>query len=217
MFEVVVFDCDGTLVDSGALIVAAMDRAFRAAALAPPDPVSVRHVVGLSLDEAVRTLAPVADAAAQAKLVGGYRDAFNALRADARFEEPLFPGVAALLTELDDAGRRLAVATGKSRRGVDDVLAKHGLEGRFVSVQTADDNPSKPHPEMLRRAIAEAGGRAEDACMIGDTIYDVEMAKLAGVAAIGVGWGHHPAAHLTAAGAREVASDVAALRDLLLP
>ena len=214
-FEVVVFDCDGTLVDSQAMILAAMSEAFDGAAVPVPDGAAVRAVIGLSLDEAVRALAPQLGIDAHVELARRYRAAFTTLRAEARYEEPLFPGIAALVAELDEAGRRLAIATGKSRRGVDHLLAEHGLEQRFVSVQTADGNPSKPHPEMLRRAIAEAGGRPEQACMIGDTTFDMEMAKHAGVVAIGVGWGHHAPAQLTAAGARAVAVDAADLRGLL--
>jgi phosphoglycolate phosphatase len=216
-FEVLVFDCDGTLVDSGAMIVAAMADAFDGSGLPAPPDAAVRQVIGLSLDEAVRGLVPDLAPDLQAALARRYRTAFAALRADARYDEPLFPGLGELLAELDAGGRRLAIATGKSRRGVDHVLVKHGLERCFVSVQTADDNPSKPHPEMLKRAVAEAGGRLEEACMIGDTSFDMEMARLAGVAAIGVGWGHHDPAHLTAAGARAVAADASGLRGLLAP
>jgi phosphoglycolate phosphatase len=216
-FEVVVFDCDGTLVDSEALITAAMVAAFDGAGRPAPSASAVRGVIGLSLDEAVRALVPDAAPALRARLVEHYRAAFSALRADARYDEPLFPGIAALLEALDADGRRLAVATGKSRRGVDHVLAKHGLAQRFVSIQTADGNPSKPHPEMLRRAVAEAGGEPERACMIGDTVFDMEMATLAGVTAIGVAWGHHPPDRLASAGARAVAADAGALVGLLLP
>ncbi|MFP4126287.1 MAG: HAD-IA family hydrolase [Alphaproteobacteria bacterium] len=216
-FEVIVFDCDGTLVDSGAMILAAMADAFEGSGLTAPAPAAVRQVIGLSLDEAVRALGPELAPDVQAALARRYRVAFSALRADARFDEPLFAGIAELLAELDAGGRRLAIATGKSRRGVDHLLVKHGLDRRFVSVQTADGNPSKPHPEMLRRAVAEAGGTVEAACMIGDTTFDMEMAELAGVAAIGVGWGYHGPAQLTAAGARAVAADAAALGRLLAP
>jgi len=216
MTRVVVFDCDGTLVDSGAMIGAAMARAFEAAALPPPTTAAVRHVVGLSLEEAVGVLAPTLVPVARVELAEGYRRAFVALRADGRFDEPLYPGVAALLEDLDRAGRLLAIATGKARRGLEHLLVKHGLERRFVSVQTADDNPSKPAPDMLVRAVAEAGGQPGEACMIGDTTYDIEMARAAGVRAIGVGWGHHPPAALFAAGASHVAADAAVLRELLL-
>jgi len=216
-FEVVVFDCDGTLVDSEALITAAMVEAFAGTGQPAPAASAVRRVIGLSLDEAVRGLVPQAPPALRARLAERYRAAFTSLRADARYDEPLFAGIAALLELLDGDGRRLAVATGKSRRGVDHVLAKHGLAQRFVSIQTADGNPSKPHPQMLRRAVVEAGGRLEEACMIGDTVFDMEMATLAGVAAIGVGWGHHPPDRLVAAGARTVAPDAAALGRLLRP
>jgi phosphoglycolate phosphatase len=216
-FEVIVFDCDGTLVDSGAMIVAAMAGAFDASGLPAPQAAAVRQVIGLSLEEAVRGLAPQLAVETRRAVVGRYRTAFGGLRADARYDEPLFAGMAALLERLDGDGRRLAIATGKSRRGVDHVLAVHGLAQRFVSIQSADGNPSKPHPEMLRRAVAEAGGAPERACMIGDTVFDMEMATLAGVAAIGVGWGHHPPDRLVAAGARAVAEDAGALEGLLLP
>jgi phosphoglycolate phosphatase len=216
-FEVVVFDCDGTLVDSGAMILAAMADAFDESGLPAPEAAAVRQVIGLSLDEAVRALAPGLALERQRTLARRYRAAFTALRADARYDEPLFPGVAELLADLDAAGRRLAIATGKSRRGVDHVLAKHGLAHRFVSVQTADGNPSKPHPAMLRRAVAEAGGGPAEACMIGDTTFDMEMAQLAGMAAIGVGWGHHHPAELAAAGAHTVVADARELRAVLGP
>jgi len=217
MYEVVVFDCDGTLVDSGAMILAAMENAFHSSRLEPPVPAAIRHVIGLSLDEAVRALTPGVAPAVQAGLADAYRSAFTRLRADERWDEPLFAGIAELLRELDAAGRLLAIATGESRRGVDRLLVKHGLEGRFVSVQTADGNPSKPHPAMLLKAVAECGGRPEAACMIGDTVYDIEMARLAGVTAIGVAWGHHEPARLTAAGAVGVAAAADELRALLAP
>ncbi len=216
-FEVIVFDCDGTLVDSGAMILAAMADAFDASGLPAPEAAAVRQVIGLSLDEAVRALAPALALETQQALARRYRVAFGALRTDARYDEPLFPGIAELLADLDAGGRRLAIATGKSRRGVNHLLVKHGLERCFVSVQTADGNPSKPHPEMLRRAVAEAGGRLDEACMVGDTTFDMEMAQLAGVAAIGVGWGHHGPAQLTAAGARAVVADAGGLRAVLAP
>ncbi len=217
MARIVVFDCDGTLVDTAAIILAAMTRAFTSQELPAPPDEAVRRVVGLALDKAVVKLAPAAPPLLVRAVVQSYRDAYLALRATDSEQEPLFPGMADLLDELERAGHRLAIATGKSRRGVDHLIATHGLQQRFVSVQTADTNPSKPHPAMLLRAVAEAGGEPAEAVMIGDTSYDMEMARAAHVAAVGVAWGHHPSAHLLATGASEVAQDSAALRALLLP
>ncbi len=217
MRRIIVFDCDGTLVDSAAMILAAMDRAFDAAGLARPPHCAVRRVIGLSLDEAFRSLAPSETPDAVAGLVDHYRKVFAALREENLYDEPLFEGIDRLLEELDEDGRLLAIATGKSRRGVDHLIAKHRLERLFVSVQTADLNPSKPHPAMLLRAVAEAGGTPSETAMIGDTSYDMEMAVAAGALPLGVAWGHHDAAYLRATGAAAVAEDSAELRALLFP
>ncbi len=216
MRHILVFDCDGTLVDSAAMIVAAMEQGFEATALEPPDEHAIRQIVGLSLDAAIRVLAPDAPPAVWREIVQNYRRAFMALRTQSRYDEPLFPGMADLLESLDAQGCRLAIATGKSRRGVEHLIARHGLERLFVSVQTADTHPSKPHPGMLLKAVADAGGKPGEAAMIGDTSYDMEMAVAAGVAALGVAWGHHTPEHLLATGADHVAEDAAALRAILL-
>jgi phosphoglycolate phosphatase len=212
----VVFDCDGTLVDSAALILAAMDRAFAGAGHAPPPETAVRSIVGLSLVEAMATLVPEADAAVHFELAGHYKRSFAELRGEGLHDERLFPGIADLLDELDRTGRLLAVATGKSRRGLDHLVQKHGWHGRFVSLQTADHHPSKPHPAMLLRAMADAGVDEAEAVMIGDTSYDMAMARSARVTGIGVTWGHHPEVLLRDAGADHVAADVDVLRGLLL-
>lgn len=216
-YRVVVFDCDGTLVDSAALILAAMERAFTEAGLTPPTEAAARNIVGLTLVEAMATLVPDAAAADHERLAEHYRTAFATLRAEGAYDEALFPGIAELLDDLDAAGRLLAIATGKSQRGLDHIVAKHGWEGRFVSLQTSDFHPSKPHPAMLLRAIADAGGDPGEAVMIGDTSYDVAMARAASAAAIGVTWGHHAPDLLHRAGAHHVVDDVDGLRALLLP
>lgn len=217
MRRILVFDCDGTLVDSAAMILGAMRCAFEAACRTPPPDSAVRRVIGLSLDEAIAALAPDEPPDAVAVVVRHYRDCFARLRMDAVYDEPLFPGIDGLLQALDADGRLLAIATGKSRRGVDHLIAKHGLERRFSSIQTADRNPSKPHPGMLMRALEEVGGTPAEAAMIGDTSYDIEMAVAAGVLPIGVAWGHHEPAYLRTVGAVAVAEDAAELSKLLLP
>ncbi|MBU3031655.1 HAD-IA family hydrolase [Paracoccus marinaquae] len=208
--RLVVFDVDGTLVDSQHHICRAMDMAFEHAGLTPLPRPQILGIVGLSLPVAVAQLAPEADPPTQARIVAGYRAAFQMSRMTE--EAPLFPGAMACLDGLsarDDM--LLAVATGKSRRGLDAMIEAHGLVGRFVSLQTADDHPSKPHPAMLLAAIAEGGVEAGRAAMVGDTSFDIEMARGAGATGFGVAWGYHPAAALEQAGAALVAPDFPAL------
>jgi phosphoglycolate phosphatase len=211
-----VFDCDGTLVDSQANIVRAMGESFARAGLELPDPHAVRRVVGLSLIEAMQALLPDADAALHAQLAQDYKGAFQRLRADRRLDpEPMYAGMRALLNKLRDDGWLLAVATGKSDRGLALCLDHHGIRGLFTSLQTADRHPSKPHPAMLLAALAEAGADRHQAVIIGDTVFDMAMGRAAGVRAIGVLWGYHEAPELRQAGAHAVASDSAQLDALL--
>jgi phosphoglycolate phosphatase len=213
--KLAVFDCDGTLVDGQAAVCEAMELAFAGAGLPAPDRNAVRRIVGLSLPQAVGQLAPGAAAECQAAAVAGYKAAFRASRDEGRLEEPLFAGIEPLLRALAADGWTLAVATGKSDRGLAACLAGHGIADLFVSLQTADRHPSKPHPAMLEAALREAGAAAHEAVMIGDTSFDIAIARAAGVRAIGVEWGYHAAAELLAAGAEAVARDTASLKDLL--
>jgi len=196
----VIFDVDGTLVDSQAEIMAAMQIAFARDGGEPPPRANVLSIVGLSLPEAFAQLCPTADAARRARLIDGYRAAFADLRNRAGAgDSPLYPGAQAALERLharDDI--LLAVATGKSVRGLERVIAAHGWGGYFVSLQTADDHPSKPHPAMVLAAMADAGVDRRRTAMVGDTRFDMQMARAAGVATIGVGWGYHAAATLDA-------------------
>ena len=210
-----VFDCDGTLVDGQADIGAAMDAAFHGVGLPPPDQRLVRRAVGLSLPVTMRQLAPQADDALLTALVEGYKAAFRQARAEGRLAEPLFAGIREVLDTLRGNGWLLAVATGKSARGLAHCLAVHGLERHFISLQTADHHPSKPHPAMLEAALGEAGALAEHTVMIGDTSYDMAMAQAAGVRGLGVGWGYHTADELRAAGADAVAEAPGALVEML--
>lgn len=210
-----VFDCDGTLVDGQAAVCEAMEAAFADAGLGPPERGQIRRIVGLSLPVAIRQLAPEAGEERHAALIDGYRAAFFAAREQGRVNEPLFAGVRELVESLHGAGWKLGVATGKSDRGVTGCLANHGIRELFCTLQTADRHPSKPHPSMLEQAMAEALARPEETAMIGDTCYDIEMARAAGVRPIGVAWGYHPADELLAAGAEAVAEDAAQLAELL--
>ena len=213
MVKLVVFDVDGTLVDSQHLIVEAQARAFAEHGMDAPKRKEALAVVGLSLPEAFRRL--VGEAGPIAGLSESYRRAFQSLRIDPHYEEPLFPGMGELVAQLhrrDDV--RLGLATGKSRRGVDHLIEKHGWGGWFATTQTADDAPSKPDPTMLRQAMVEAGARPAMTVMIGDTTYDMTMARGAGAAAVGVAWGYHPPGALFGAGAVTVVETAAALADL---
>lgn len=211
-----VFDCDGTLVDSQANIIAAMRESFAAAGRAAPDDNAIRGIVGLSVPQAVRQLAPDVGAAVQERLAYGYRQAFARLRRDSLLTpEPLYAGIAALLAQLQDEGWLLAVATGKSDRGLRYCLDHHRITHFFISLQTADRHPSKPDPDMLLACIADAGVANADATIIGDTSFDMAMGVAAGVRALGVGWGYHPADELLQAGADAVATDCTHLHELL--
>ncbi len=213
--KLAIFDCDGTLVDGQAAICAAMDEAFAAAGLPAPEHQRVRQIVGLSLPQAIRQLAPDADPALQATAVDAYKQAFRDSRIQGRLEEPLFEGISALLDGLRDTGWTLAVATGKSDRGLSSCLAVHGLDRHFVSLQTADRHPSKPHPSMLEAALSEAVAEADQAVMVGDTTFDMQMARAAGIRAIGVAWGYHAPEDLLEAGAEAVAQSPEQVGDML--
>lgn len=205
MTRLAIFDCDGTLVDSQHNICAAMAECFAAAGLASPPHAQTRRVVGLSLVEAMRAMLPEAEPDFHVALAEEYKRAFQAMRARGLDEEPLYEGIAGLIDTLETEGWLLAVATGKSDRGLKLCLEHHGIAGRFVSLQTADRHPSKPHPSMIEQAMADAGAAPARTVMIGDTSYDMAMARAAGVGAIGVAWGYHEPHDLTRAGAHHVA------------
>ena len=212
-----VFDCDGTLADGQANICRAMEAAYAGAGLAPPPRAAIRGIVGLSLVEAVAALAPSAEPALHESLAADYKAAFHRMRLAGELEvEPLYDGLLPVLDALAAAGWRLGIATGKSDRGLAHLLAHHGLTERFVTLQTADRHPSKPHPAMLHAAMAQARSTPHMTAMIGDTSYDMDMARAAGTRAIGVSWGYHDAATLRAAGAQAIADDAAGLLDHLL-
>ena len=215
MKRLAIFDCDGTLVDSGATIHAALTETFRENGLTPPPAEVSRRVIGLSLIEAMAELLPDAAPEQHLRLAEDYKRAFWKLRAAGKVEEPLFDGVIELLDRLEDAGWLLAVATGKSDRGLRHCLEHHGIHARFVSLQTADRHPSKPHPSMVIEAMADAGAASGTTFVVGDTSFDMAMAAAAGTTPIGAGWGYHDADELIAAGAVAVAEQPLEVLDLV--
>ena len=205
MNRLAIFDCDGTIVDSQANICLAMEECFARAGLAAPARERTRRVVGLSLVEAMQAMLPDAAPAVHRSLAEDYKHAFQRLRGRGLVEEPLFAGIAELIDGLDADGWLLGVATGKSDRGLHLCLEHHGLHARFVTLQTADRHPSKPHPSMIEQAMADAGAAPETTLMIGDTSYDMAMARAAGATAVGVAWGYHAPEELRDAGAHFIA------------
>ena len=195
--RLVVFDCDGTLVDSQHLIVTAMTRAFDAHGVALPDRQAILSIVGLSLPEAVAQLVPDAEMDDVHLLSDAYKAAFKDLRQEPDHHEPLYPGARETVEALaGEPSVLLGVATGKSLRGLEFVLGHHGLREHFFTLHTADDGPSKPHPHMLEEAMRTAGVPPGATVMIGDTTFDMQMAKSAGARSIAVAWGYHGEAAL---------------------
>lgn len=215
--KLAIFDVDGTLVDSQALIVGAMQRGYDSLGEVPPERAEVLSIVGLSLSEAITRLSPQADADRVARLVAAYRVAFVDMRAEMGGEAAvqLYPGARAALDRLEAAGWLLGIATGKAQRGLEHLFAAHDLKRYFVTAQTADFHPSKPHPSMVETALAEAGVEADAAVMIGDTSFDMQMGASAGVRTLGVSWGYHPVAHLRDAGAGRIIDHFDELDDAL--
>ena len=200
--RLILFDVDGTLVDSQSDIIAAMTHAFKSAAQPTPAPAAILGIVGLSLDEAMFRLAPDLPAATRNNMVNWYKEAYMDLRqqSGAAQSSPLYPGARAALEALSATPENiLGVATGKSKRGLDKLLEAHDLTGFFTTLQVSDFHPSKPHPAMLHAALTETGTHARDAVMIGDTSFDMDMAAAAGLTGIGVSWGYHPVEALTSA------------------
>ncbi|MCW5700521.1 MAG: HAD-IA family hydrolase [Rhodospirillales bacterium] len=204
MIRLCVFDCDGTLVDSQASIVSAMTAVFRDQGLTPPSAEAVRRVVGLSLSEAIAELFPEGDRSDHMELARAYSDSFAIQRRSGTVNEPLYPGAMESLQALEDAGWILGMATGKSRRGALATLAGHGLDGRFVTLQTADTAAGKPSPDMMLRAMSETGTAPEATVMVGDTTFDMMMAGAADAWAVGVTWGYHGEDELIESGAHAI-------------
>lgn len=206
--KLVLFDCDGTLVDSAGLIHEVMGRTFDDFGLARVSLDATKGIIGLTLDIAIARLMnqPHVDDRALA-MTAHYKKIYGGVRAEMDFREPLFPGIASLLATLTARDALiLGAVTGKSRRGLDQICASHGYEKIFFVSRTADDCPSKPHPAMVTECCFETGIDPKDTIVIGDAIYDMQMAKSAGAAAIGVAWGYASVSELVEAGADHIAN-----------
>ena len=203
--KLAIWDIDGTLIDSRKIIQRAMDRAFARAGLGGIDYERTRTIVGLELTEAVLKLAP-ADYPAERipQLATFYKEAFVEQRQEPGFEEPLYDGALETIARLADEGWLLGVATGKARRGLDIVFGHHDLHKYFQTFQTVDGGPGKPHPRMVLDAMVETGTDADQAVMIGDTLFDMQMGRNAGVHTLGVTWGFHTEKEILAGGAHEI-------------
>ncbi len=202
--KLAVFDVDGTLVDSEYTIVRAMSEAWRRSGVEVPIPADIRRIIGLSLSDACAALMPWAPRDTQRALAQAYTDAWRSFSFLPDSYDPIFPGVAEALDRLEQDGWLLGIATGKSRHGLMSVLDANDLRGRFVTIQTADDNPGKPHPAMLLRAANEIGVDIDNVVMVGDTAFDMEMAINAKAKPVGVSWGYHTLDDLKRAGAMVV-------------
>ena len=207
-YDLVIFDWDGTIMDSTALIASCIQQSCREMGLAVPPESEAKWVIGLGFLQSVEHVAPGLDRARQLQLAESYRRHFVARE----HEAPVFGGIAGLLAELRGRDLRLAVATGKARRGRGRALAATGLAPYFEATRCADEGLPKPHPDMVLRLLEETGVEAARAVMVGDTTHDLELAANAGVDAVAVCYGAHDESLLRERGARHYAASVEELR-----
>lgn len=214
--KLAIWDMDGTIVDSREVIQTAMVRAFEACGIKPPEYDATRQTIGLGLVEACqRLLPPGADDSSLPELVEAYRQAFVARRNESDFCEPLYNGAVETLDRLANEGWLIAMATGKSHRGIRSIFEMHPLEQYFDTIWCADDGPGKPHPFMVQEAMKALGAEPYQTLMIGDAVFDIQMGNAAGVETHGVGWGFGTISELKAAGADHLHDEFGTLNHAL--
>ncbi len=202
--KLAVFDLDGTLLDSALSIVAGVRACWAACGFPEPDPVTVERIIGLPWEESVRALLPGAGEAEFAMIHNYHDEVARGVRRRPPCSEELFPGAREMLDTLEASGYLLAIITSRGARRLSEILDAEEIAGRFVSLKTTDHGPGKPSPELMLQTLAETGARPEEAVMVGDTTFDIEMARGAGTASVGVGWGVHEGDELMRAGADRV-------------
>jgi phosphoglycolate phosphatase len=210
-FDLIVFDWDGTLMDSAAAIVASLQGACRDLDFPVPGDEQARYIIGLGLHDALSYILPGLDASQHSRVADRYRHHFLALDRGTT----LFPGIPEVVASLHDAGYQLAIATGKSRRGLTRALDATGLVSYFHASRCADEGHTKPHPGMLQAVMHELGAESDRTLMVGDTTHDLQMARAAGVAALGVAYGAHAHDALLGCEPLGCVSSVVELRDWL--
>jgi len=207
-YRLIVFDWDGTLLDSAGGIAECIQEAARDLRLPVPARATASHVIGLGLHDSLRTAVPTLPEGQYREFAEAYRRHFLARQGSMA----LFPGVRELLQDLHAAGHRLAVATGKSRRGLDHALESTALRSYFAASRCGDETNPKPHPAMLLELMGQLAAAPGQALMIGDTSHDLEMARSAGVDAVAVTYGAHPGEALRALAPRACVASVVELR-----
>lgn len=213
--KLAIFDCDGTLVDGQHMIISSMKHASKKFNIPYPGDEPVRRIVGLSLLEAISRVFPQLTNNDHQVLKEEFIEHFQYLRILDDYHEPLYDGIRETIIELNKMGVLLGVATGKSTRGLKNTLLNHDLHDHFITLNTADDGPGKPHPSMINVALSDAGVKKENAFMIGDTTYDMIMAENAGVKSVGVTWGYHPEDELKSSGANHIIHHISELINLV--
>lgn len=213
--RLIIFDCDGTLVDSQKSIMNAIVTAWESFGLNPPKLSSVLQAIGLTIQDSVRVLEPDLNENDYGKLEKEFYSAFVNLNEQAKIEEELFPNVVETLNVLNDDKSYLAVLTGKGKLGLQNTFKNKNIGEYFIATKTSDCGPGKPNPQTMNELIAELGVEKESVVMIGDTTHDILTAKNAGVKSIGVSFGYHSVGELVKAGANEIVDDFSNLPSVI--
>ena len=213
IYQAVIFDWDGTLIDSQAQIIGCMQAAFRYHDLQPPDASAIRYIIGLSIDKAISILAPELDFNKVNLLIDAYRSTAYAVR---KPSSELFRGVKSCLAYLHQQDLHLAVATGKGRKGLDTALVSSGLQDYIIMSRCADETRSKPHPQMLEEILTDLNLKPDQAIMVGDTTYDIDMANNIGMDSVAVTYGMHDETVLRKSNPKHLINDINELKPLIV-